>query len=659
MSAFDPVDSICNSDGSLSELRFAERLLRVPVQSDGADQLATNEFGDQRTSAPDDVDTSSTRLTGAEVVALLLGQHGVRTVFAYAGTSELALCDAVEATASTELVNGRGDKESAFLAAGGSLLHPNRAAAVLHGARGLTNAAGAIADARRTEAGTLFVVGLPSTGSARFLPPHGEDDLLPAIGSFVDWWWQAPPPVPAEDDRGGHQAAASDFVSKFIEALTFSAAVPARPAMFGLPQDVAESRWIPVATVLDAAEDLAARSGADRGHDRTADAALADLRCAEKPVVLLDDYAFRYTGAEEAVDRLSRKIGAPVLQLRYRRGPMLFQRASQRTVGNFVGWYNQFSPRHTDLLDGADLLITVEDRNIYRRVVGSLPPCRKIAINGDAKKVRKNEYLDESDHLLEGNITDTMTALETALPDTGTPVWREVRSDSDVTPETAGEFVELHRTLLVSALAEVLGDWASPVLVDDSQMLGGLVAERYDLLPEGLRIFGGHGGFVGGGLAQATGLAISEPATRVMCLLGDQGFTNSFQGLVTAVQQQTRVIFIVCNNGRSISLNKQAWSTDPEWAEKRPRAYLENVSGLDYERIADALGLWTAKVDMPVGAADEMRRHRTVLLDTLNEASEQHQPALVELLMPSEPDAWRGIWITQGFEQPTPAEVRS
>src|SRR5262249_14614586 len=44
------------------------------------------------------------------------------------------------------LVNARGDKEAVFMAAGAGLDADRRAVALLHGARGLTNAAGAVAD---------------------------------------------------------------------------------------------------------------------------------------------------------------------------------------------------------------------------------------------------------------------------------------------------------------------------------------------------------------------------------------------------------------------------------------------------------------------------------------------------------------------------------
>src|ERR1051325_5853064 len=84
------------------------------------------------------------RLTGAEAIARVLSDSGTSIAFAYAGTSELALCEAIDRIDGVRLVNGRGDKESAFMAAGANLLSPGRGVAILHGARGLTNAAGGI-----------------------------------------------------------------------------------------------------------------------------------------------------------------------------------------------------------------------------------------------------------------------------------------------------------------------------------------------------------------------------------------------------------------------------------------------------------------------------------------------------------------------------------
>lgn len=653
------VSQFCRPDGGPDPLRCAQLLV-------GGTEAAERRLRDSRP-GPDeaaDVTAAVARavvrqvagwplvLTGAEAIAVLLADAGVSDVFVYAGTSELALCDAVDHATGIRVVNGRGDKESAFMAAGASFLRPNVGAAILHGARGLTNAAGGVADARRNESGTVYVVGMPSTGSARFLPPHGETNLCGAMSAFADWCWEAPE-VPA--DPHDRERAARRFVAQFRHALTSTAQPPHRPAIFGIPQDVAEQQWIDVAE-LTALPMIPPAAGTDQP---SSEAAVRALRDAERPVFLIDDYALRYPGVREGLDRLSHAVGGAVLQLRYRRGPMLFERLRDDEVRNFVGWLNQFSAAHMDLLNSADLVVTVEDRNMYERVIGRLPRCGKIAINTDPEKVLKNEYLDDGDALLVGNPAEVLAELADGLLATDAPQRRPWYSADDarlaarVTPEPASPEVEQGRCGIVRALAGVLSGWSNPVLVDDSQMFGGLLSESYDEFPRGLRVFGGHGGFVGGGLSLATGLAIARPDVQVMCTLGDQAFTNSFQGLVAALQQRAKILYVVCNNGESVSLKKQAAAS----YEQRSRTYLTNVDGMRYHAVAAALGLSAQQVTVPIGGDPaQVEAGLAAFALALRRAAQVDGPSLVELVVPADPEVWRGIWLTQGFEQ-VPAEV--
>ncbi|MGH3449396.1 MAG: thiamine pyrophosphate-dependent enzyme [Haloechinothrix sp.] len=90
-------------------------------------------------------------------------------------------------------------------------------------------------------------------------------------------------------------------------------------------------------------------------------------------------------------------------------------------------------------------------------------------------------------------------------------------------------------------------------------MLGGLVARLPGYLPPDTRIVGSPGGFVGGGFATAVGAAMSGSPAPVLYLLGDQGCTNGVQALAAAGEIDVPVVALVCNNGSSVSLRKQAF----------------------------------------------------------------------------------------------------
>lgn len=577
-------------------------------------------------------------LTGAEATALVLRQEGVRLAFAYAGTSELALCDSLVRVPDMRLVNGRGDGATVFMAAGASLLAPGRAAAVLHGARGLTNALGAIADARRNEVGLLAVVGLPSTSSARFLPPHGEPDLLARIRTFATWSYEAGP-VPA--DRRERTARAARYVEAVRTALRRCRTAPTGPVLVGLPQDVAETPWLPLST-LDTPAAADDRPPSDLDHARR------QLAATRRPVVLVDDYLLRHDGAKQALADFAGRLGAPVLQIRYHRGAMLFERLRTTDVPSFSGWYDPADPVHRELMDSADLLVTVEDRNAYPRVLGPLPGCRKLAITSDAHKAAKNDYLRDGDVVVEGNPVTLLRALTDGRVAAAAPEAPEPAAESD--PDTGP--VAALRTGVVEALAEALRDAAVPVIVDDSQMFGGLVCERYDLLPPAVRVFGDHCGFVGSGISYATGLAVSEPGVRVLCLLGDQAFVNGLQGLVAAGEERAAVVFVVCNNGRSVSLFTQA-AVHPEWFDELTHPHLRNPENVDYAAAARALGLAAWQVEVrPDGTLDaglaELDR-------ALREAVATGEPSLVELRLPPDPALWAGIWLAHGYDEVVPA----
>lgn len=434
------------------------------------------------------------------------------------------------------LINSRGDKEAAFMAAGGNL-GSNKCAAILHAARGLTNALGAIAEVRRDEIPVLYIVGLPSRTSAKYLPPHGEPDLIQSAGAFA---------------KAAFDCSAIKTWEEYVEVVTKAvksvSELPFGPVLLGVPQDVLSTAFvsqelIPINVDFE-----------DRSNEQAINTIVDAIVSSRKTLVLVDDYAFRSeSSAEGALADFSNATGASVFQVAYRRGPMLFQQLSVDSVPNYLGHYQPTHADHFQMLHSADLLITVEDRNMYPRVVGPLPDCRKIAITSNERVTAKNGYLNRDDILLVGNVATNLSRIAARVEAIEHQPVRVNEKLDGASAEGCPSAVAL-----VAAVANGLRDAAQPMIVDDSQMMGGLIANNYELLPKPLRVFGSNSGFVGSGLPFAVGLAASSPGTSVICTLGDQGFTNGLQALAVAGEQQIPLLILVCNNGSSVSLRKQA-----------------------------------------------------------------------------------------------------
>lgn len=592
-------------------------------------------------------------VSGAEALAHMLRREKITHVFAYPGTSELATCEAISKMGSTRIVNGRGDKETAFMAAGGNLLSPSNAVAILHGARGLTNATGAIADALRNEIGTLFIVGLPSTSSAKFLPPHGERNLVQSVGNFTKYYDEVTEVADAKDTPIEQKRKARAYIEKMRKAFRESRSLPGGSVLIGVPQDAAEKRWIP-RNLLHAYSPLPQNVATPRKGDTEKANAIA--RKAKNPFILVDDFLYKNPRAKRELISFARRMRAPVFQMFYGRGPMLFERSSARHNPYCIGPYLPHDSAMRALLQKADLLITLEDRNMYERVVGVLPPCPKIALTSNPDMTRKNNYLKKSDILLAGNVVANMQTLGDGVKKSRTVTASEFRRTCE---EMRDAFAQVRyanpkyrtiRTDLPNTLGNSLCGVSRPILVDDSQMFGGLLATQYDSLPENVRVFGDHGAFIGGGLALAAGLAICDPTVSVMCTLGDQSFTNAIQGLVAVVQEQVPVIYIVCNNGKSVSLLKQIHSQDFSAFAGSRSSFLENAP-ISYADIAKTIGVASSVIDFTRATKSRSLDPTYHLRQELRRALRTRKPALIELRLPSNLEAWSGIWLVQGNEQ--------
>lgn len=594
-------------------------------------------------------------LTGAETVALLLWTFGVEYAIAYAGTSELALCDAIARIDDMKILNSRGDKECAFIAGGANILYPGRAVAVLHAARGLTNAAGAIADMHRNEIGVLCLIGLPSTQSSRYLPPHAEPEIIKKMGAFAKAAFDTAELI----NESNYIALAQDNSHRFIQEVqrcfANSTSIPPGPVLLGLPQDVLERRWIPY-ELLELEEKLTPFIISPTMD--LIERAVKVIQCSQNPIILVDDPLFRREACKGILLEFADTIAAPIFQVEYSRGPMLFESINPSQSTLFIGPYKPSEPTHTQFIQRADLLITLEDRNAYPRVVGNLPNCRKIAVSSNPEMTLKNEYLKADDILIYGEPENVLLAIISRLmPMMQAKEIEKVRMhckemrESHVSRTIVDPPYDFFRFGLIEKIANFMKEGESTILVDDSQMFGAVLWQNYDKLPPNIRVVGDHGGFVGAGIAYAVGIALGSTHEAVWCTLGDQAFSNGFQALVSAVEIGKRIIFLLCNNGGSISLTKQATSRDIFAFDRGTHPFLKNAANLDYCSLAQAFGLTIFRVDIDPVSESDILKSQEMLAEALRSAQSSKGPVLIELKVPSDVAAWRGIWSVKGYDE--------
>jgi acetolactate synthase-1/2/3 large subunit len=564
--------------------------------------------------------------------------------FRLPGTSELALCQAFAALGHGILVNSRGDREAVFMAGGSGLSGRPEGLAIVHGARGLTNAAGAIGDLRRNELPALVIVGLPSTASARFLPPHGEDGLLASVGAFAkdarQLGWSAP-----------SQDLAVDPVQAIDAALAVASALPRGPVLLGGPQDILEARVVPADSLARSHPADIARPPAGRAMRR----ARVPLRGAKSPLILIDDYLLRHHDAQEVLAHFAERLDTPIYQVRYRRGPMLFQQLTGTHTPRFAGFYDPDRPEHRHRMATADLLVTVEDRNIYQRVVGQLPSCPKIAITSNPDKAKRNEYLAAGDVIIDGDPILAVARLTADHAPRPAPVVTEPDEDGpDGDGQSDDNPTRTPREQLQRALTEVVRGCLALIdarhVVDDSQMAGGMLAAVYEQAFGDATVVGDHAGFVGAGIPLAGGLAVTI-RLPVLCLLGDQGFTNGSQGLVCAAQETAPVLYVVCNNGESVSLRQQAAAQDLAGPAGDFDRLLRIPPDYSYVATARAAGIPATQVDLDRPQGTDATAQ---VLGTVQALWSAGGPALIELRLPGAGPAWDGVWSTRGFDDVPP-----
>jgi thiamine pyrophosphate-dependent acetolactate synthase large subunit-like protein len=115
------------------------------------------------------------------------------------------------------------------------------------------------------------------------------------------------------------------------------------------------------------------------------------------------------------------------------------------------------------------------------------------------------------------------------------------------------------------------------------------------------------------------------------------------KALTVIAELQLPVAVLICNNGGSVSLQKQGIYDEVGGLDD----FLSNPQKLDYTRIAAGYGIDSERIivdaETPQGSIEELARR-------IHAVTRERRPCIVELVLPNSLEFWNGVWSTAGLE---------
>jgi len=160
------------------------------------------------------------------------------------------------------------------------------------------------------------------------------------------------------------------------------------------------------------------------------------------------------------------------------------------------------------------------------------------------------------------------------------------------------------------------------------------VGQQFNILTPGSILIPGGFATMGFGPPAAIGAKLASPNKVVLSLVGDGGFGQNPAMLVTAVELNLGIIWLVMNNnafGTIAGLQKAHYGLT--YGTTFPGTSQEPENGPDYSKIAEAYGA----VGIKINSASE-------LLPVLRDAIKSNKPTVIDVAMINNPTPTTGHW---------------
>jgi acetolactate synthase I/II/III large subunit len=460
-------------------------------------------------------------MRGADMVARVLADSGVRTVFTLSGNQIMPIFDAC-IDVDIRLVHVRHEAAAVYMADAWAQITGEVGVAMVTAGPGFANAMSPLFSALAAESPVVLLSGDS---------PLSQDGQ----GAFQEL---AQPDISARVTKTSFRAGAN-IGQDIATAIRIARSGRPGPVHVALPADVLENQ-MDEGTVVprNDARDLSHMDG------DAAQSILSAVKSAKRPVILTGPM-LNSTRARSLIDGLAEALDAPVVPMESPRG------LRDPSLGLF-----------SDALVRADLIValgkSIDFTLGFGRPPAVDPDCKFFVVDPDAESTERARRLLGASLLgvsrADADVASvTLTALGTAPGDGGNDraAWRAevaessaVRGTNPLPPAPTGA---VSSGALCKAVQDVIDAADNPILVCDGGEIGQW-AQAYISAPR--RIINGPSGAIGGCLSYAIAAKLADPTATVVLVMGDGTTGFHLSEFDTAVRADAPIVAVIGNDAR-------------------------------------------------------------------------------------------------------------
>ena len=497
------------------------------------------------------------KLRGADIVARTLDRAGMHQIFTLSGNHIMEIFDATIGT-DINLTHVRQEGAAVLMAGAWGQLTGNVGIAMVTGGPGHANAVAALCTPQASEMPMVLLSGHAPTselgrGSFQELP-QAE---MAATVTKAAWMAESAHTV-------GHELAL---------AIQTAASGRPGPVHLSLPSDVLEE-------MVDDAPDIWPEVGDFSPNtqplsDVAADAAIAAMEAAERPIILVGPHLCTAPG-RAAQRALEAKLGVPVVGMESPRG------LNDPCLGAFA-----------EELQKADLLVLLGKPLDFTLKFGDAPAvdadCQFVVIDPDIELIERAS-LSKGARLIHNAIADSMPAAKT-LTERGRSVgnadWcmavhAAIEHRPDAWKEITGEEGALHALDFCRGVQSFLASHPSHVLIMDGGEIGQWSQANLD---NERRITNGVAGSIGAATPFALAARVAEQNDPVLTIMGDGTFGFHMAEFDTAVRNDIPFVAVV---GNDACWNAEHQIQIRDYGENRAHAC--ELLPARYDQVVEAMG---------------------------------------------------------------------